>query len=69
MKRRRKILASREGAAEGGRGIPPRPSESDLLKKGSDFVKQTHQIQLIGFFFSKQWASAMEAHQKYLKKD
>ena len=48
-----KILASREGEAEGGfkGGIPPRPSvqfgarsaPSVPFKKGSDFVKQTHQ--------------------------
>ena len=52
-----KILASREGAAEGGwgEGIFARPSvqfgarsaPSVPLKKGSDFVKQTHQNQAV----------------------
>ena len=51
MKGGEKILASREGAAEGGAGgIPPRPSESDLLKKDSDFVKQTRQNPTNRFF-------------------
>ncbi|MEK7451240.1 MAG: hypothetical protein AAB643_00065, partial [Patescibacteria group bacterium] len=38
------------GLRSGAGGIPPRPSESDLLKKDSDFVKQTRQNPTNRFF-------------------